>query len=124
MILHLVDEATWRALPPGAPLSPPSLAAEGFVHCTAGDDLLLRVANAFYRDQPGPFVVLDVDEARLRSEVRWEVPPGGDPLGDMRFPHVYGPLDRAAIVGVLPVLRDATGTFLRIGDPSGQAGQR
>ena len=48
--------------------APASLADEGFVHCTAGDDLLLQVANSFYADvEPDDFLVLSLDEDRLGS---------------------------------------------------------
>jgi uncharacterized protein (DUF952 family) len=116
VILHLVPEAAWRALAPGEVYAPASLADEGFVHCTAGDDLLLRVANAFYRDEPDALLVLDIDEAQLTSEVRWEAPPGGGPMGTaVLFPHVYGPIDTAAVVGIRRALRDDLGAFTGIG---------
>jgi uncharacterized protein (DUF952 family) len=112
VILHLVAEDVWRAVPPGEPYAPGSLATEGFVHCTAGEELLVRVANTFYRDDPSPYLVLDVDESRLAAEVRWESPPGDDPLGtEVRFPHVYGPIDAAAVVAVRRADRRPDGTF-------------
>jgi uncharacterized protein (DUF952 family) len=113
VILHLVDEATWLALAPGEVLRPPSLASEGFVHCTSGDDLLLVVANAFYRAVPGGVLALTIDPALVMSEIRWEHPPGTDPLADVAaFPHIYGPLDPAAVVDIRRFVRDDDGSYV------------
>lgn len=114
-ILHLVAETDWLQIPPTASTySPPSLAVEGFVHCTADDAVLLQVANAFYRSHSGGFLVLALDEDRLTGEVRREPgrpapPPGQDAV---LFPHVYGPLDLGAIVEVRRAVRSDDGTFV------------
>ncbi|MFJ6409058.1 DUF952 domain-containing protein [Streptomyces hydrogenans] len=105
MLLHVIpfDEwADWSA-DPGRPYAPPSLATEGFVHCSADEPSALAVADAHYRDAPGPLLVLVVDESLLSAEVRWE---GSE---DRLFPHVYGAVERAAVTSVLEVLRDADG---------------
>lgn len=86
------------------PVRPHSLAVEGFVHLTHRMDDLLDVANAFYRDETGPHVVLTIDLDQLSAPWRYD--------GDERFPHVYGPLDRAAIVAVEAIGRGPDGVFL------------
>ena len=73
------------------------------------------MANAFYRGRRD-LVVLRIDVDRLRSPVRYEAPapPHQDadaPSGDERFPHVYGPIDLAAVVAVIDLPADADGTF-------------
>ncbi len=76
-ILHLiskVDYEAWQAQPAAEPLKPASLAREGFIHCTAGDDLMLIVANLFYKDQAGDFLVLEIDESKVTAPVKWEAP--------------------------------------------------
>jgi uncharacterized protein (DUF952 family) len=115
VILHLIPELAWRSHPTGEPLAPASLSTEGFVHCTAGDDLLLRVANALYRGERRSFVVLGIDERRLSAPVRWEAPPGADPLASEQFPHVYGPIDADAVVEVRSVVRAGDGSFVGFG---------
>ena len=115
-ILHLLPLGDWEHFlaSGGSAYEPASLASEGFVHCTGSDELLLRVANSFYRDVPDPVAVLSVDPARLGSEVVWEAPPGSDPLAAERFPHVYGPLDRDAVVAVRRLVRDPSGRAIAI----------
>jgi uncharacterized protein (DUF952 family) len=114
VILHLMPVAAWGVWRDGGTYEPASLSIEGFVHCTGDDDLMLTVANQFYAEEPGELVVVTLDEARLASEVRWEAPAhpdGGAPVSDEPvFPHVYGPLDRDAVVGVRR-LRRSGGRF-------------
>lgn len=127
MILHLAPRADWEAAPADQPYRAASLTREGFIHATAGEALLLHVANALYKDQPGDFVVLEIDESRLTSEVRWEaasapadrfLPPEvavsdtGPTVEAPRFPHIYGPINRDAIISVRLVTRDAGGAFV------------
>ncbi len=147
MILHLIPLETWRQLAPGQPYAPASLQTEGFIHCTAGDALLIEVANTVYRSQPGEFLVLEIDETKVQAEVRWEAPArptahsasgalaaastalppeaaaefglpqttSTEPAQTaISFPHIYGPLNRDAIVGVRYAVRAADGTFTGI----------
>jgi uncharacterized protein (DUF952 family) len=111
-LLHLLPRAEWDAFlaSGGTGYRPASLASEGFVHCTGTDELLLRVANAFYRSIPGEVAVLVLDPSRLSSPVVWEAPPGSDPLAEERFPHLYGPIDRDAVVRVRTLVRGRDGT--------------
>jgi uncharacterized protein (DUF952 family) len=115
-VLHLLPRSDWDAFLATGEVAyrPASLATEGFVHCTGTDELLLRVANAFYRSLEGEVAVLVIDTERLTSEVVEEAPPGADPLATERFPHVYGPIDRDAVVGVRTLVRDAVGGYTGI----------
>ncbi|MET9625140.1 DUF952 domain-containing protein [Streptomyces sp. NPDC006464] len=102
MLLHVVPLDDWSA-DPSLPYAPPSLASEGFVHCSPDEPAALTIADAHYRDVAGPLLVLVVDESRLSGEVRWE---GSE---DTLFPHVYGPIEREAVTAVLEVRRDPDG---------------
>ena len=101
---HLVPAVSWDTAPADRPFRPASLDAEGFVHLTHSMPDLVDVANALYRDEPGPHHVLTIALDRLSAPWRHD--------GDDRYPHVYGPLDRGAITRVQPMARDAAGTFL------------
>lgn len=108
---HLVPEDVWAAAPRDEPFRVASLAEEGFVHLTHGMADLVDVANAYYRDDQRPFVVLTIALGSLFSPWRYD--------GDERYPHVYGPLDRPAITEVRPIVRDEDGAFLSIGGEGG-----
>jgi uncharacterized protein (DUF952 family) len=104
MIYHLVVPTCWQQSPPG-PYRAESLATEGFIHCS-NEEQVAGVANAFYADQPELLVLCIVVE-RLTAPVRDEDPGVGE-----RFPHVYGPIERDAIVEVRRLERSQTGGWL------------
>ncbi len=47
---------------------------DGFIHLTKEADLLLGVANHFYKQVPGDFLVLAIDSKQLSSKVGGAVP--------------------------------------------------
>jgi uncharacterized protein (DUF952 family) len=102
---HLAAKAWWDAADPDAPLPSPSLASEGFIHCTDGAAEMVATANRHYAAVPGAFVILTVDLGRVTSAWRVEDP-------GRIYPHIFGPIDRAAIVAVIDAPRAADGTFL------------
>lgn len=106
---HLTPAAFWASADPGLPLTAPSLAEEGFIHCTSGADEMVATANRHYRDDPRSFVILTLDLDRIASPIRVE-----DPRGI--YPHIFGPIDRAAIVAARPMPRADDGTFLPLDD--------
>jgi uncharacterized protein (DUF952 family) len=108
-IYHLAPADRWREWPTGQPYLPVEYAADGFVHCTAGDALMIAVANRFYRMTSGDYVLLVIDPTRLTAPLKWE--PSTDGLAAL-FPHIYGPIDRAAVVEVRAVRRADDGEFL------------
>jgi uncharacterized protein (DUF952 family) len=91
---------------------PAAYAADGFIHCSPSDEVMLAVANAYYPDGDEDLVVWDVDESLLTALVRWEAPepapPPGVPAGVL-FPHVFGPIERRAVIRVRRLVRGPTG---------------
>lgn len=106
LIYHMLPAARWATLDAAVDYVADSLATEGFIHCTGAPTLLAEVANHFYRAESGAFVILTIDVARLQAAVRWEWADGH------QFPHVYGPINRTAVVAVHPLPRGADGGFL------------
>ena len=104
-IYHLVIESELHAQTAGGLYRPLSLASEGFVHCSH-EPSVIPVANDYYADVDEKLLLLIIDTAKLTSEVRYEaaapLPGGGRAhLEDApQFPHIYGPIDVAAIAGV------------------------
>lgn len=94
----------WRGHIADAPYAPASLAVEGFIHCTDGEDELVATANRHYRDDRRPFVALIVDLDACGSP--WSVE---DERGV--YPHVFGPIDPAAILAERALDRDGDGGF-------------
>jgi uncharacterized protein (DUF952 family) len=102
-IYHLVTQRSWEAHP-DQPYAPESLAAEGFIHCSFADQVAWA-ANRFYADAQD-LLVLHIEPERLTSPVR-EEPSGSAGV----FPHVYGPIDRGAVVTVQALRRGQDGRW-------------
>jgi uncharacterized protein (DUF952 family) len=102
---HLTPVEWWTAADSAEPLGAPSLDDEGFIHCTTGAAEMVATANRHYRGDPRAFVVLTIELERVTSP--WRVEDQGG-----IYPHVFGPIDRAAIVDVRPMPRAADGAFL------------
>jgi len=101
---HLVPAAVWEAQREGPFYRPEAFDAEGFVHCTDGLDHLLVPANTYYRDDPRPYLALEIDLDAVAAPARYE-----DPAE--RYPHVHGPIDVVAVRTVLAAERSEDGTF-------------
>lgn len=106
VIYHMIPDEVWQAQPADRPYISDTLETEGFTHCTGTPALLTTVANRFYRSVPGPFLLLCIDENKVQCEVKWE------PADGHLFPHIYGPLNRDAIVEVIDFPRTPDGLFL------------
>jgi uncharacterized protein (DUF952 family) len=112
-IYHITSLAAWEAARKAGEYRTPSLEREGFIHLSRRHQVL-EVANAFYEGDSG-LVLLEVDTALLKGDLRLELPAGlappeGSPPGE-RFPHLYGPLNLEAVVAVYDFSPDADGTF-------------
>lgn len=102
-IYHLVDAQVWREACDQLQYRPASLATEGFVHFSELGQVEATAAR-FYATTPS-LLILEVDVAKLRAELRYELADG------QRFPHLYGTLDRAAVIRVEAMERDASGHY-------------
>jgi uncharacterized protein (DUF952 family) len=101
----MVPRVTWDALPSSSAYYAETLDSEGFVHCTAEPAMLEVVANRYYRNEPGDWLILAVDLEQVRAEVRWEA------ADEHLFPHIYGPIERCAVVRIVPFPRRHDGTY-------------
>ncbi len=90
---------------PEAPLRAPSLETEGFIHCTDGAAEMVATANRHFAADPRDFVILTIHLDRVTS--RWTIEDPG-----RIYPHIFGPIDRAAIISVGSAPRDSDGAFL------------
>jgi release factor glutamine methyltransferase len=92
LIVHLCRRSEWLEAQKRGSFKSNSLNQEGYIHCSQPEQLL-NVANRFYRGVSG-LVVLWIDPERISSKIRWETADGE------LFPHIYGPIDLAAVISV------------------------
>ena len=69
---------------------------DGYIHFSTAAQVA-ETARRHFQGQ-ADLVLVSIDAARLGSELRWEKARSGD-----LFPHLYGPLDLAAVSAVEPL---------------------
>jgi uncharacterized protein (DUF952 family) len=96
-VLHITTNAAWQAaLTAGVAYRAPSLETEGFIHCSTPAQVPW-VANRRFRGMTEPRILLRLELDALSSELKWETSEPDMPP----FPHIYGPIDLAAVVEVI-----------------------
>ena len=78
--------------------------ADGFIHCSALDQLAGTLAAHF--DAHERLAIAEIDAAALGAALKWEVSRGGE-----RFPHVHGDIPFDAITAVHLIRRDEDGAW-------------
>jgi uncharacterized protein (DUF952 family) len=68
----------------------------GFIHLSARDQVAHTAQRVFAREPA--LVIVAIDDSVVAGTLRWE-----ESSNHGRFPHVYGPLPRAAVAAVYPV---------------------
>ena len=105
IIFHLIHDADWEAAKPTGEVRPPSLAEEGFIHCSKDEEQAARVANRLYPSRRG-IIVLELDTGLLVSQLKHEPSRSGE-----IYPHIYGPLNIEAVVRVRAMSTDSESRF-------------
>jgi uncharacterized protein (DUF952 family) len=101
-IVHALTESERERFRETGAHRPPSLEAQGFVHCSKpGQMVAVADTNFAGRDD---VVLLVLDEGRIDAPVRYEATETAS-----AYPHVYGPLRREHVVAVHEFPRDETG---------------
>lgn len=93
MILHVCTSKEWSDQLHQTVFKPASFDKEHFVHCCL-DSQLNGVLERYFPGQRD-LLLLCIDEKVLRGKVLYEAGPNGE-----KFPHVFGPIDREAIIQI------------------------
>lgn len=103
MILHITTEEEWACSRSRGHHEAPSLTDEGFIHCSTPAQIA-ATANRFYAGRED-LILLSIDPGKLAAEIKYENTEGGSEL----FPHVYGPIELAAVIDARPWRPEAGG---------------
>ncbi|MGK7931574.1 MAG: DUF952 domain-containing protein [Microcystaceae cyanobacterium] len=115
MILHITFQFAWDKAQEKGEYRADSLNNEGFIHCSTVNQVL-RVANQFYKGQQN-LIILVINPQKLTVPVKWENavhPQNKQPTtiqDSEQFPHVYGAINVAAVIQVLPLRSDTQGIY-------------
>ena len=93
LIYHIVTPENWEKQKDEAEYEAESLQSEGFIHCSYQDQLE-AVLERYYKGTK-KVLILTIDPNLLTPELIAEPSTGGE-----IYPHIYGKINRAAIVEV------------------------
>ncbi|MFV0258193.1 MAG: DUF952 domain-containing protein [Acidimicrobiales bacterium] len=94
-IFHITTPVAALELAEHGELRPPSLAAEGFIHCSTAGQVVDSTRR--YLEGVDDLVLVELDPVGLGETLRWfESYPG------QWFPHIHGPIVADQVLGVHP----------------------
>ncbi|WP_229379814.1 DUF952 domain-containing protein [Fibrella forsythiae] len=93
MIYHIVTRADWDRQANEAEYEAASLQTEGFIHLSTKEQVA-GVLERYYQNVPD-LLLLQIDPNKLIHNLRYE-----PATNDEHFPHLYGKLNRDAVVAV------------------------
>ncbi|RYC67677.1 MULTISPECIES: DUF952 domain-containing protein [Spirosoma] len=93
MIYHVVTAMDWTRQQDAPVYEAASLQTEGFIHLSTREQVA-GVLERYYQNVPD-LLLLQVDESRLTHELKYEAATNNE-----LFPHLYGPLNKEAIVSI------------------------
>jgi uncharacterized protein (DUF952 family) len=92
-IYHVALPIDWESSEGRPSYQPASLASEGFIHCSY-EGQLEAVLNRYFRGHER-VLILKIETDKLMSKLVGEPSTGGE-----IYPHLYGRLNRSAVVDV------------------------
>jgi uncharacterized protein (DUF952 family) len=95
-IYHVTTAGEWNTAQEKGRYESPSLAAEGFIHCSADEQQVQGVLERYFKGKTN-LVKLVIDTTKLTSPFIYEWSPS---TADT-FPHVYGPINPDAVTDVI-----------------------
>jgi uncharacterized protein (DUF952 family) len=93
MIYHITTKSTFEEQINSEEISHPSLQLEGFIHCSF-DHQIEPVLERYFQGVID-ILILKIDSTKLKNELIIEAS-----TNDELYPHVYGTINRDAIVDV------------------------
>jgi uncharacterized protein (DUF952 family) len=92
VIYHITTKNDWEAAQERGSYIAPSLATEGFIHCSE-EQQVKGVLERYYKGKTN-LVKLVIDTSELQPQLKYELAPSVN----QNFPHIYGPINLDAIV--------------------------
>lgn len=101
-IIHIMKASVWETEQHKPFIGQICIDVEGFIHCSTLESF--RPVSERFADRIEPFVLLVIDTDKLTCPLKWENEPA--------YPHLYGALNRNAVVNVLPYRKDKNGVWI------------
>jgi uncharacterized protein (DUF952 family) len=92
LIYHLTTQHEWKQALSKGFYEAPSLAEEGFIHCST-EQQVAGVLQRYFKGRSG-LVKLTIDTDKLTAPLRYELAPSVQE----EFPHIYGSINLDAVI--------------------------
>ena len=102
---HMVPRKYYESLSESEDYFPAQFPQDGFIHCTDGEYIVSVIAFNIFRRLDDELLVMFIDKERVIATVQYDDP-------DKLFPHIYGGLNRNAIVKISQMVRDRKGDWI------------
>jgi uncharacterized protein (DUF952 family) len=97
IIYHVTTSDEWKQALRAAEYSAPSLATEGFIHCSL-DHQVAGVLERYFKNKSGLLkLVIDTGKLRNKYVLEWSASTNEE------FPHIYGTINTDAVIDVIPL---------------------
>jgi len=95
IIYHVVLPDYWQQFSEKAAYTPPTFEVEGFIHCCT--EAQINYVLTTYFIGVAEILLLKIDTNLLEAELKVE------PANGQHFPHIYGAINKTAIVAIQKV---------------------
>ena len=95
VIYHVVTPDYWQQFSERKAYTAPTFEEEGFIHCCTAEQINY-VLTTYFVDVPS-ILLLKIDRTLLESELKVE------PANGQHFPHIYGAINKNAIIDIQEV---------------------
>jgi len=103
---HIVTPANWAKFRDTDFYEADSLPTEGFIHASTAEQVEATL-NRYYKGEPS-VLLLHIEAAKVTSELRYELAPSVNEY----FPHIYGPLNKTAVVDIMELAANEDGSYI------------
>ena len=103
-IFHIAPKEKWTTSRPRGQYSDESLQSEGFIHCSAAEQVV-DTANKHFKGQ-SDLVLLSIDTSDIVSVIAYESSGSGE-----EYPHIFGPINHDAVREIIDFPASRDGTF-------------
>ena len=101
IILHALRKSAWQSNEKSNYYGQDSLDRFGFIHCSDIDTYQFVSPN--FKDTAEEMLILAIDTDKVEAEILWE----DHGNYGVEYPHIYGLLNKNAVIKVLPHLWNA-----------------
>ena len=104
-IYHIVTPTQWQQFADSIYYEAASLNTEGFIHASTAGQVEATI-NRYYKNEP-TVLLLKIEAQKLNAELKYELALSVNEY----FPHIYGQLNKDAIVEITEVQAAEDGQF-------------